>query len=81
MLKSKELRARAWESLKDRYWMAFVVTLVTGIIGSVSGVFTNFAQNLSEALSLVEPAEMDSTMVVGALVLNGVVIVSSILVF
>ena len=79
MLKSKELRAKAWESLKGKYWMAFAVVLVTGLIGSVGSAFISFGQNLSEVLGLVDPAEMDSTMALGALVLNGVVIISSII--
>ena len=79
MLRSKELRAKAWESLKGKYWMAFAVVVVTGLIGSVGEAFVAFGQNLSEVLGLVDPAEMDSTMALGALVLNGVVIISSII--
>ena len=79
MLKSKELRVKAWESLKGKYWMAFAVILVTGLIGSVGNAFISFGQNLSEVLGLVDPAEMDTVMATGALVLNGVVIVSSII--
>ena len=81
MLKSKELRVRAWDSLKGKYWMAFGVVIVMGLICSIGGVFTSFAQSLSEVLGLVDPAEMDSDMLVGALVLNGVVIVSAIIGF
>ena len=79
MLKSKELRAKAWESLKGKYWMAFAVIIVTGLIGSVGNAFVSFGQNLSEVLGLVDPSEMDSTMALGALVLNVVVIVSAII--
>ena len=79
MLKSKELRVKAWESLKGKYWMSFAVILVTGLIGSVGNAFVSFGQNLSEVLGLVDPAELDSTMVLGALVLNGLVIVSAII--
>ena len=79
MLKSKELRRKAWDSLKGKYWMAFVVTIVTGLICSICNAFVSFGQNLSEVLNLVDPAEMDSTMVIGALVLNGVVIISAII--
>ena len=42
MLKSKELRAKAWESLKGKYWMAFIVIIVTGIIGSIGNSFVSF---------------------------------------
>lgn len=79
MLKSKELRKRAWESLRGKYWMAFAVVIVTGLIGSVGNAFVSFGQNLSEVLGLVDVSEMDSTMELGALVLNGVVMVSSII--
>ena len=79
MLKSKELRAKAWESLKGKYWMAFAVILVTGLIGSIGNAFISFGQQLGEVLGMVEPAELDSTMVLGALVLNGLVIVSAII--
>ena len=79
MMKSKELRAKAWDSLKGKYWMAFIVTLVTGLIGSIGNSFVSFGQNLSEVLGMVEPAELDSTMAIGALVLNGVVIISAII--
>ena len=79
MLNSKELRAKAWDSLKGKYWMAFVVVLVTGLIGSIGNSFVSFGQNLSEVLGLVETTEMDSTMIMGALLLNGVVMVSAII--
>ena len=79
MSNSKELRKRAWQSLKGKYWMAFAVILITGLIGSVGSAFMSFGQNLSEVLGMVDPAEMDSTMALGALVLNGVVIISAII--
>ena len=79
MLKSKELRVKAWESLKGKYWMAFAVIIVTGLIGSIGNSFVSFGQDLSEVLGLVDPAEIDSTMAIGALVLNGVVIISAII--
>ena len=79
MMKSKELRKRAWESLKGKYWMAFIVIIVTGLIGSIGNAFVSFGQELGEVLGMVDPAEMDSTMMIGALVLNGVVIISAII--
>jgi uncharacterized membrane protein len=79
MLNSKELRVKAWESLKGKYWMAFAVIFVTGLIGSIGNAFVSFGQQLGEVLGMVDPAEMDSTMALGALVLNGVVIISSII--
>ena len=79
MLKSKELRAKAWDSLKGKYWMAFAVILVTGLIGSVGNAFVTFGQQLGKVLGMVDPAELDSTMLIGALVLSGVVIISAII--
>ena len=78
MLKSKELRVKAWESLKGKYWMAVAVIFVTGLIGSIGSPFVSFAQQLGEVLKMVDPTELDSTMEIGALVLNSVVIVSAI---
>ena len=54
MLKSKELRAKAWESLKGKYWMAFAVILVTGLIGSIGNAFVSFGQQLGEVLGMAE---------------------------
>ena len=79
MLKSKELREKAWESLKGKYWMAFAVIFVTGLIASIGNAFVSFGQQLGEVLGMVEPAELDSTMAIGALVLSGVVITSAII--
>ena len=79
MLKSKELRVKAWESLKGKYWMAFAVIFVTGLIASIGNAFLSFGQQLGEVLGMVEPAELDSTMAIGALVLSGVVITSAII--
>ena len=79
MLKSKELRVKAWESLKGKYWMAFAVIFVTGLIASIGNAFLSFGQQLGEVLGMVEPAELDSTMAIGALVLSGVVIFSAII--
>ena len=79
MSNSKELRARAWESLKGKFWMVFLVTIVAGLIGSVGNAFVSFCQQLGEVLGMVEPAELDSTMAIGALVLSGVVIISAII--
>ena len=77
MLKSKELRVKAWESLKSKYWLAFAVTIIAGLIGSVGNAFSSFGQNLSEVLGMVDPSEMDSNMIMGAFVLNGFVLVSA----
>ena len=70
----KELRAKAWESLKGKYWTAFFVSLVAGFLSSLSNGFSSFGQNLSQVVGLVNPSEMDSVMAMGAFVLNGVAI-------
>ena len=81
MLKSKELRAKAWESLKGKYWMAFAVVLVMGLIGSVGSSMITWSQNLTDTLNLVDPAEMDTTMQIGALVGYGTALVLAIVGF
>lgn len=79
MLNSKELRVKAWESLKGKYWMAFAVILVTGLISSIGNSFVSFGQELGKVLGMVEPTELDHTMAIGALFLSGVVIISAII--
>ena len=44
-MKAKELRKRAWDSLKGRYWWSVLVALVAGLfgvisLGTTSGAFT-----------------------------------------
>ena len=81
MLRSKELRAKAWESLKGKYWMAFIVVLVLGILSSIGTSMVTFSQNLTEVLNLVDPSEMDSTMEVGAIVVICIALVSCLIGF
>ena len=71
MLKSKELRAKAWDSLKGKYWMAFLAVIVVGVLVSIGSGFITWAQNLMAMVSMVDPSEMDDTMKVGALVASG----------
>ena len=71
MLKSKELRVKAWNSLKGKYWLAFVVTLVLGLISSIGTSMLTGSQNLMAIVNMVDPSEMDETMLAGALVLTG----------
>ena len=70
MLKSKELRAKAWNSLKGKYWLAFFVLLVMGVLGSIGNGFVNLAQSIADIINMVDPSEMDSTMELGALVVG-----------
>ena len=75
MLNSKELRVKAWNSLKGKYWMAFVVTLVMGVLASFGSTMISTSQQLMEVVGMVEPAQMDSTMAIGALVVSGISLV------
>ena len=70
MLKSKELRAKAWESLKGKYWKAFAVVLVLGLLISIGTSMVTCSQNMMNIVNSVDPAEMDSTAAVGALVIS-----------
>jgi uncharacterized membrane protein len=72
MLKSKALRAKAWNSLKGKYWLAFAVVLVMGILGAIGNGFLNLTQNITDLVNMVDPSEMDSTMELGAALLSTV---------
>ena len=69
MLKSKELRAKAWNSLKDKYWRAFIVVIVSGLLVSIGTGLVSAAQSMIDIVSMVDPSEMDSTMELGAVVI------------
>lgn len=79
MMKSKELRVKAWNSLKGKYWMAFAVAIVLGILASIGTNFATFSQNLMNIVNSVDPAEMDQTMAVGALVISGSALIIAII--
>ena len=81
MLNSKELRTKAWESLKGKYWMAFFVCLVLGILVSIGTSMVTYSQNMTEMVNMVDPAEMDSTMKLGALVISGAALVIALIGF
>ena len=81
MLKSKELRAKAWESLKGKYWMALAVVLVLSLIISIGTSMVSIANNMTEVVNMVDPAEMDSTMKVGAGVVLGAAFIMSVIGF
>lgn len=53
MLRSKELRAKAWGSLKGKYWVAFAATILTGIIMSVGSFFSTTASDILGINSLI----------------------------
>ena len=81
MLRSKELRKKAWDSLKGKYWMAFIVVFVTGILGSIGASMMSGSQNMMDAINMVDPSEMDATMELGAKVITTAAFVSSIIGF
>ena len=81
MLKSKELRAKAWESLKGKYWMAFVVVLVLGLLCSIGTSMVTCSQNMLDIVNMVDPADMDSTAQLGATILTGAAAVIAIIGF
>ena len=72
MLKSKELRVRAWNSLKGKYWRAFFVVLVFGILASGGSTLLTYSQELTDLINMVDPSEMDATMELGAAVASGI---------
>ena len=69
LLKSKELRAKAWDSLKGKYWLAFVSTIITGLICSVGSFFVSYGQDMSEIPSMVDQGHMDAVATAGAVVI------------
>ena len=70
MLTSKELRVKAWKSLKGKYWRAFLVILVLGLLASGGTSLQTSSQTLTETINLVDPSEMDETMELGAAVVG-----------
>ena len=70
MLTSKELRVKAWNSLKGKYWRAFLVILVLGLLASGGTSLQTSSQTLTETINLVDPSEMDETMELGAAVVG-----------
>jgi uncharacterized membrane protein len=70
MLTSKELRVKAWNSLKGKYWRAFLVVLVLGLLASIGTSMEAGSQNLTDLVNMVDPSEMDETMELGAAVIG-----------
>lgn len=78
MLTSKELRVKAWNSLKGKYWRAFLVILVLGLLASIGTSLETCSQNLTDMLNLVDPSEMDETMELGAAVVGTIATVMAV---
>lgn len=70
MLKSKELRAKAWNSLKGKYWKAFLVVLVLGALLSIGTGLVSYSQAMTDLVRMADPAQMDSTAKLGATVIS-----------
>ena len=81
MLTSKQLRAKAWESLKGKYWKAFIVVFVLGAIVSIGTSMVSVSQSLRELVDMVDPSEMDATMKMGAALISAVAGTSGIVGF
>ena len=81
MVKSKELRQRAWLSLKGKYWNAFLASSISGLILAVSTYFSQLSQDLSELIKLIEAGQIKlaSTMFLGLNVIKAGVIITSIM--
>ena len=79
MLSSKELRTKAWNSLKDKYWMALLVTLVISVLYSFGTGFTTLGEELMNIVGMVDPSEMSAEEAAGGLVLSVVSLVSSVI--
>ena len=78
MLTSKELRAKAWNSLKGKYWRAFLVILVLGLLASGGTSLQTSSQTLTETINLVDPSEMDETMELGAAVVGTIATIMAV---
>ena len=81
MMKSKELRAKAWNSLKGKYWMAFGVVLVLGLLCSIGTSFVMLSQSMTEIVNMADPAQLEGEMLLGAFVLTGAALVSALIGF
>jgi uncharacterized membrane protein len=78
MLKSKELRAKAWNSLKGKYWKAFLVIIVLGALVSIGTGLVTGAQTMMGIVNAVDPFQMDPTMQMGAAVISVAALAASL---
>ena len=69
MLRSRDFRKRAWESLRPRYWNAFLVSLIVSLLGggASAGVSLgtgglNFNFNMGEMEDVTESVTSDPTL-------------------
>ena len=55
MMNSKELRTKAWESLKGKYWRAFAAAIIAGLIYSCGSLLVSIAETLIGLPEVVKP--------------------------
>lgn len=74
MATSRELRKRAWNSLKGTYWNAFLVCIIAGIFSSFGMMFGNLSEGAAAVLKVIEAGEVpaDFPMVAGIALLSGI---------
>ena len=80
MSKSKELRERAWLSLRDQYWHAFAATLIVLAITSVGSFLlglSNICMGFSAEL-LINNAAYESNMIYAVIVLLPIAAIASV---
>ena len=51
MLRSRDLRKRAWEALRPSYWNAFIVCLIAGLLGGGASVGAGFSSGFNFSLN------------------------------
>lgn len=71
MLKSKEIRAKAWDSLKGKYGKALLATIIVSLVVSLPGLFTLFSDRLSKIIDAIKPDELDKSNLIDALSISG----------
>lgn len=65
MLKSKELRTKAWDSLKGKYWIAFAATIISGLLISISSCFTTIASEIAGITESIKGVELTDQELLG----------------
>lgn len=61
MVNSKELRNRAWNALKGKYWFALLAAVVGGILVSLGSGLSTFTSNAQEMIAVIQSQPMGDT--------------------
>ncbi|MEE1224742.1 MAG: DUF975 family protein [Clostridia bacterium] len=69
MMNSKALRQRAWCSLKGKYWLAFLTTVIVSLICSVGAFFLTYSNKMIGITDAVPADELDATLKAGAIMI------------